>query len=410
MKTQLLQDFDESGSAAERPLTPVRSSMQPAADDAAAAAAHHASEAPDAPDARAAQSRPDFGPPPPSVWHRPQMAVATGQSGARPGQSLQHAAAGTMGGMVQDRAAFGRMRPPGGQGAQARQSRRRTPEGLVSGMRPMTPEDRAAAAAAGASARAAARAQARGAAPRRAEPGQFAGPAGAPSAAADMPDWLNERLREDAEQEQLRQRSRLATRRALGWSAAVTVAAMVAVAAYWVYQDKRVEGALDVVANTSPAAPAASAPVLPAAPAPASTPSISPVTSAKAADATAPAPDAGLSPAVETPLPAAPPSVAKDEVARGNSVPAPARAKAADAQATVPDKIDAPLRSPKAAAHRKPGSAETHVTAAAHAASGAASRERREETLMQCRVLGYDARECTRRRCMMTRFGLACPG
>ncbi|HEX8788405.1 MAG TPA: hypothetical protein VF793_19625, partial [Telluria sp.] len=229
MKTQLLQDFDESGSAAERAPTAERSSTQPAADDAVAAAgAHPASEAPDAPggpDVQPAQTRQDFGPPSPAVWHRPQTPLMTGQPGAPPGQSLQHAAAGTMGGMVQEPAPARRRRPPVGQANHARQSARRSPEGLVSGVRPLTPDDRAAAAAAGASARAAARAQARSTAPRRAESGQFAGAAGASSssAATDMPDWLNERLREDALQEELRQRSRLATRRALAWSAAVTV-------------------------------------------------------------------------------------------------------------------------------------------------------------------------------------------
>jgi hypothetical protein len=37
-------------------------------------------------------------------------------------------------------------------------------------------------------------------------------------------------------------------------------------------------------------------------------------------------------------------------------------------------------------------------------------RQRREETLMQCRAHGYDARQCIERACTMTRYGLACKG
>jgi hypothetical protein len=37
-------------------------------------------------------------------------------------------------------------------------------------------------------------------------------------------------------------------------------------------------------------------------------------------------------------------------------------------------------------------------------------RERREETLMQCRAHGYDERQCIRRGCAMTRYGFACRG
>ena len=37
-------------------------------------------------------------------------------------------------------------------------------------------------------------------------------------------------------------------------------------------------------------------------------------------------------------------------------------------------------------------------------------RQRREETLMQCRAHGYDARQCIERGCTMTRYGFACRG
>ena len=38
------------------------------------------------------------------------------------------------------------------------------------------------------------------------------------------------------------------------------------------------------------------------------------------------------------------------------------------------------------------------------------ARQRREETLMQCRAHGYDERQCLQRGCEMTRFGFACKG
>jgi hypothetical protein len=42
--------------------------------------------------------------------------------------------------------------------------------------------------------------------------------------------------------------------------------------------------------------------------------------------------------------------------------------------------------------------------------SEALYRQRREETLMQCRAHGYDERQCFQRGCEMTKFGFACKG
>jgi hypothetical protein len=38
------------------------------------------------------------------------------------------------------------------------------------------------------------------------------------------------------------------------------------------------------------------------------------------------------------------------------------------------------------------------------------ARQRREETLMQCRAHGYDERQCVQHGCEMTRYGFACKG
>jgi hypothetical protein len=105
---------------------------------------------------------------------------------------------------------------------------------------------------------------------------------------------------------------------------------------------------------------------------------------------------------------------------------APAAATVAPAPESMPEQIRPEQAKPKlarvSAAQDKPeraphrrkqhGPAAVRVRAAADedADNGPTPAQRREETLMQCRVLGYDERECTRRGCMMTRFGLACPG
>jgi hypothetical protein len=335
MKTQLLQDFDESGSKA-------------------------AAEA-----ARAAQPQPaeqPYAAPPAAVWHRRQAPVTPTQRSAPPAQSVQRAEPSMMGGATgattQGQPSAGQMRPPGGQDqAQAAQSRQRAPEGAWTGPRPLPPDARMA--ATDAHVRAQVHPQAPAQEQVRTRPQAAAPPPIQPAAAPDIPDWLSERLREDAEQEAQRQRSRVMARRALSWSAAATVVAMLAVAGYWFYQESRVEGALNVVANTSPAPAASMAPVKPVVPA------SSPVT---AAPGTPELTQAGT----------AQPETAQDNIEH----PAPHRKRRAK-----------PVTRPQATADTGPTPAQ-----------------RREETLMQCRVLGYDARECTRRGCMMTRFGLACPG
>jgi hypothetical protein len=47
---------------------------------------------------------------------------------------------------------------------------------------------------------------------------------------------------------------------------------------------------------------------------------------------------------------------------------------------------------------------------AATVAAAPSARQRREETLLQCRAHGYDARQCIRRGCSTTRYGLVCRG
>jgi hypothetical protein len=170
----------------------------------------------------------------------------------------------------------------------------------------------------------------------------------------------------------------------------------VAAAGLWLYEENRVEGALNVVANTSPAAPA---PV--------------PGRGAQAFAAESAAP------AVPVPAPAAPEPVRP--VPAASDVPAPAEQPAAGSnpvagagdKADKADKVNeagtkSPERKRTATKARRTGAREAAPVATAKAAPS--PRQRRDETLLQCRVHGYDARQCIQRGCSMTRYGLVCRG
>jgi hypothetical protein len=190
--------------------------------------------------------------------------------------------------------------------------------------------------------------------------------AGTSPLAADGPDWLAARLQEDATLRDEPEWNSLWKRRLVAWSGAAVLLALGAAAGLWMVQESRVEGALVVMANTSP-------PVLPA-------------------TATA-----GAS-AAHRPAPAEPAAAAAAALA-------PASAAAA---VSVTPREPEPSREPAAPRHRKVASAQPKLAAPEKQQSSA--RLRREETLMQCRAHGYDERQCLERSCVMTRFGLACRG
>jgi len=221
-------------------------------------------------------------------------------------------------------------------------------------------------------------------------------PAG--SAAATEPDWLAQHLERSAAQQPEPNAVSGWTRRALGWSLGVSLLASVLAGALWLYEDRRVEGALGVVAATSApedeAAPAvllkntaAAVAVTPAPPPPAPT-------SASVPDATpAAAETSAVQPAAVEP-PAVPP---REETAQPDAAPAPARRTRAHVRhARKVTTAAAPAASPASAVPREPAEPSP--------------RQRREETLMQCRAHGYDDRQCVARGCEMTRFGFACRG
>lgn len=213
--------------------------------------------------------------------------------------------------------------------------------------------------------------------------------------ATDIPGWLAERLREDAERDERAEWRSQWQRRAVTWSMGVSLLAIVAAGGLWLYEDNRVEGALGVVAHTTPEPqpPAEPVPIkLPVDNRPVDQPSVLSVMPDRD-----PAPrTAGTDPAsiaVAEPLPSEPPIV-------------PIRAAAAPSvqAATQP----APQARPRE--RRRARQTASAATASGATPSNMSARQRREETLMQCRAHGYDQRQCDRKNCEMTRFGFACKG
>jgi hypothetical protein len=198
---------------------------------------------------------------------------------------------------------------------------------------------------------------------------------------------------------------RLWKRRVVSWSVAGVLAVAVGGGAGWLLAGSRDDSA-PVAANTAPAAatrgaqayvareqaPAVNAPQAPAAP---------------AANPVPAAPSAAPAAAVQPPPPAAPP------VQPVAPVPAPDVAPAASRSVTTVD-LDPPGRAARHAAPvRKRAAAKARRAPTPEVRPAPAEptpRERREETLMQCRAHGYDERQCIRRGCAMTRYGFACRG
>jgi hypothetical protein len=190
---------------------------------------------------------------------------------------------------------------------------------------------------------------------------------------ASEPDWLVELMRQDAERADARQRAGQWRRRVFTWAIAAGALAALAAGGFWLVEDRRVDSALVVVAETSPSS---AAPAAPGTTAKAETPSAATLESI--------APTVERIPALPM-LTRPPPEVAS-----------PVDAKAAGSPAQGPGR------------ERKPSAARAEAKGAADRESS--ERHRREETLLQCRALGYDEAQCVKRGCVMTRFGLACRG
>jgi hypothetical protein len=228
--------------------------------------------------------------------------------------------------------------------------------------------------------------------PRRATPQATEPWTPADSTEDEVPAWLAERLALDAEQQQRTERSRLWARRLVSWGAAGVLLALLAGGGLYLYDQSQVEGALVVVANTNPADPAKAAPA-----------SAAPRVDTAQASPSLPANVAA--PVTPVPAPAAPVS-AEGSIAAGSTAVGGSAAAQTDAGAGQPADIAPPPRHQRSHVRKR-----VKAEASARAAKAEPSaRQRREETLMQCRAHGYDERQCLRRGCEMTRYGFACKG
>jgi hypothetical protein len=271
------------------------------------------------------------------------------------------------------------------------------------------------------------------------------------------PDWLAERLAREAALHERPQWSGPWARRLASWGAAGVLLALVAAGGLWLYEQRQVEGALAVLANTNPppVAGATQAVTRPATPgalptlpadaglaATATPPAMAPSTTPARAPAEAPA-VAPLAQDVPAPVPAVPTDAVGRSAAastaagagdsgNGATVEAPsvkavdtvADAKRADAASSSRSKARtgrsariAEEQADSTSAKRKHAAThkQTKTVASAAGQEGARTgersyRQRYEETLMQCRAHGYDERQCLQRGCEMTRFGFACKG
>jgi len=196
-------------------------------------------------------------------------------------------------------------------------------------------------------------------------------------------EWLAARLREESPAW-----SSMWKRRLITWSIAGGLLASLAAGGLWLYEENRVDDALVVVANTQPAGQP-------------------PAAQAFAAGSPAPTPvQPAVAPEAVKPVPEQVPE--QERVAPVVDDKPPAAVDAAPVDVTPPRRAsrDRPAAKKRTATKAR----RAAVPDAPSAAASTSPRQRREETLMQCRAHGYDARQCIERGCTMTRYGLACKG
>lgn len=252
-------------------------------------------------------------------------------------------------------------------------------------------------------------------------------PQGAPAGGGD-PDWLTERLARDLAVHGSGEWNGRWKTRLLSWGAAGVLLALVAGGGFWLYEQSRVEGALVVVANTNPPPEAnvlrtgrgAEPPPAPKS-ASAATADNSAAILAPVSALPPPTPPAARPVAPDAPGAAAGTGPGTGTGAVGGAV-GPSTASGAGALDTSPfsvtDRTVKPvaLGEESAAQPKRQRSKERRQARPQQEAKARiqdtepSARQRREETLLQCRAHGYDERQCLQRGCEMTRYGFACKG
>lgn len=208
-------------------------------------------------------------------------------------------------------------------------------------------------------------------------------------------------------------------RKAANWSLGLAAVALLAGAGVWVYNESKLERTLAAVAKSSPQLAAAKPAAVPAAAAPAVAVQAPPADAATAAQGPqlVMLNEVQAEPAADAETPAegvavinakadAPRDVAevnlKDKVtvAKKEAV-RPAREAVASRRAAVPAATP-PRRSRNERAVARLGAAPTPQVSE--------RTSQLAETLKQCRIEGYHAQQCMKRGCVLTKYGLACKG
>ena len=184
-------------------------------------------------------------------------------------------------------------------------------------------------------------------------------------------------------------------RRYLVWALCLLAAVLLILGGRWFYQERHEAGSLALVANQAQAVPKADKD----APQPASAKEDVAVTPAAPASRASPA----VPPMVmleRDPSAAAPPERAPEPMARQDQASTAAKPEPVAEQAP-------PARSPKPAS-RVP--ARQSAAAAVETGQPEVQDTSMTATLKACRQRGYDAAQCVKRACSMTKYGFACRG
>jgi hypothetical protein len=251
--------------------------------------------------------------------------------------------------------------------------------------------------------------------PLRVRPHGFA-PQPAVLAGGGDPDWLAAHLARDAALNERSEWRGRWTRRLAAWGAAGVVLALLAGGGLWLYEQSQVDGALVVVANTKPAPTGVVARPVAGRDA-TGLPAVAPVASGVATSATPVVRNATAADAVGGLAGASTGASTGALVGAGDAENVPANPAVQSSPEIYPRSVAAVNLAQPDVTHAAPKRPRSHLrkhpkadTSAAIQDSEPTYRQRREETLMQCRAHGYDERQCFQRGCEMTRFGFACKG